>query len=110
MDGSARLRTPPRSLAGPAHPSCPYPGDERRQLPPQTKPPQTGATLRRPLIHLTLLPGHHTQCWGAGPLPLRSRAPAPQQILKQLPTLLAPFYSATVDYFYSALDTLDGPC
>ncbi len=58
-----------------------------------------------PLIHLTLLPGHHTQCWGAGPLPLRSRAPAPQQILKQLPTLLAPFYSATVDYFYSALDS-----
>ena len=45
-----------------------------------------------------------TRCWGAGPLPLRSRAPAPPQILKQLLTLLAPFYSATVDYFYSALD------
>ena len=44
------------------------------------------------------------RCWGAGPLPLRSRAPAPQQILKQLLTPLAHFYSATVVYFYSALD------
>src|ERR1017187_1810498 len=46
MDRSPRLgaldRRPPRS----AHPPCTYPGDERRQLPPQAEPPQTHLTLR----------------------------------------------------------------
>jgi hypothetical protein len=59
-------------------------------------------------MYPTLLPGRRTHCWGAGPLPLRSRSPAPQQILKQLLTSLAHFYSATLAYFYSGLDTMRG--
>jgi len=59
-------------------------------------------------MYLTLLPGRHMHCWGAGPLPLRSRAPVPQQILKLLLTPLAHFYSATLAYLmeWSAAFTL----
>ena len=37
VDRGLRLGTPDRSPAGPAHPSRPHPGDERRQLPPQAQ-------------------------------------------------------------------------
>ena len=33
-----------KRTAGPAYPSCSHPGDERRQLSPQTQPPQTALT------------------------------------------------------------------
>src|SRR5271169_3307192 len=51
MDRGLRLRTPHRSTVGPANSSCPHPGDERRQLPTQAKPPQKKPILRplRPL-------------------------------------------------------------
>ena len=36
--GDIRLGTSDRRIAGPAHPPCPYPGDERRELSSQPKP------------------------------------------------------------------------
>ena len=38
MDRDIRLGTSDRRIAGPAHPPCPYPGDERRELSSQPKP------------------------------------------------------------------------
>ena len=38
MDQDIRLGTSDRRIAGPAHPPCPYPGDERRELSSQPKP------------------------------------------------------------------------
>src|SRR5271168_3293801 len=46
MDRGLRLRTAHRRSARPHHPSRPHPGDERRQLPAQAKPPQKESTLR----------------------------------------------------------------
>ena len=38
VDRDLRLRTPDRSFAGPAHPPCPYPGNEWRKLSSHPKP------------------------------------------------------------------------
>ena len=38
MDRDVRLGAPDRGAARPPHPSCPYPGNERRELPPQPQP------------------------------------------------------------------------
>ena len=38
MDRGLRLRKAHRSAAGPAHPPCPHPRDERGELPPQAQP------------------------------------------------------------------------
>src|SRR5258708_3674088 len=99
MDRGIRLRTADRRTARPHHSSRAYPGDERRQLPPQAKPPQKESTrrlLRRPLP---------TRLRGEGTLPLRSRAPSPPKTTASSSLLVAPFYAATVVYFYSALDS-----
>src|SRR5271156_3156697 len=46
MDRGPWLGTVDRRLARPAHPPCPYPGNERRQLSPQAEPPQTNPDRR----------------------------------------------------------------
>ena len=38
VDRGVRLRAPDRGAARPPHPPCPYPGNERRQLPAQPEP------------------------------------------------------------------------
>src|SRR5580658_337467 len=104
MDRGLRLRTPHRGSARPHHPSCPHPGNERRQLPAQAKPPQKKSTHHRPLS-----PPPNAASGGEEPLPLRSRAPSPPKTTPSsslLLLLVAPFCSAQVVYFYSALDTI----
>src|ERR1035441_5686160 len=98
MDRGLRLRTPHRRTARSPYPSRSHPGDERRQLPPQAKPPQTKPILR------TLNPPLRTRFGGEGALPLRSRAPSPPKNPALPSTLLVPFYSAPVVSFYSGLD------
>ncbi len=51
VDRGVRLRAPDRRVAGPSHPPCPYPGDERRQLSAQPKPNSAG-TSKKHLIGL----------------------------------------------------------
>ena len=46
MDNGLRQRAPHRRAARPHHPPCPYPGDERRQLPAQAEPIATPAPVR----------------------------------------------------------------
>ncbi len=46
MDDGVRQRAPHRRAARPHHPPCPYPGDERRELPAQAEPVTTPATVR----------------------------------------------------------------
>ena len=60
MDDGLRQRAPHRRAARPHHPPCPYPGDERRELPAQAEPVTTPATVR---ITPRLSP------WAHGPLP-----------------------------------------
>src|SRR5215469_11151336 len=96
MDRGFRLRTAHRCAARPTYPPCPHPGNERRQLPPETKPPQKEST-RRPLTHER----------ASGEKGLFRYAPEPflPRNTTNLILLVAPFYSATVVSFYSALDT-----
>ena len=53
MDRGLRLGTPHRGVAGPAHPSRPHPGDERRELPPQAQQGERSSTspgrIRQPI-------------------------------------------------------------
>ena len=46
MDDGVRQRAPHRRAARPHHPPCPYPGDERRELPAQAKSVPPPATVR----------------------------------------------------------------
>ena len=46
MDLGVRQRAADRRAARPHHPSCPHPGDERRELPAQAKPIATQASVR----------------------------------------------------------------
>ena len=46
MDNGLRQRAPHRRAARPHHPPCPYPGDERRELPAQAEPIATPAPVR----------------------------------------------------------------
>ena len=100
VDRDPRLRTSYRSSARPAHASRPHPRDERRQLPPKTKPAASAApTPDTDPPHLA----SRAPLW-VWRLPLRSRRHTPQQI-QQLPASpLAYFYSGAVAPFYSALD------
>src|SRR5208283_1332984 len=66
MDGNLRLRAAHWRSAGPHHPPRPHPGDERRLLPPQAKPPQTSLTSPS-----------QTRLGGGEALPLRSSASPP---------------------------------
>jgi hypothetical protein len=100
VDRDPRLGTAHRSLARPPHPPRPHPGDERRQLSPQAKPPETKPASR------TLIP--KTPLRGEEPLPLRSRGPSPLNTKQSHCQLLAYFYSAPLAWFYSALDRQAG--
>src|ERR1035441_6988850 len=66
--------------------------------------PQTDPSLRT----LNSSP-RRTRRGGEGPLPLRSRGPSPPLIQQLRINGLAYFYSATVVYFCSALDSLLTP-
>src|SRR5208283_5457265 len=66
MDGNLRLRAAHWRSAGPHHPPRPHPGDERRLLPPQAKPPQTSLTSPS-----------QTRLGAGEALPLRSSASPP---------------------------------
>ena len=70
----------PEIFGKPAYPSCPHPGDERRQLR-QAEPPQADPILRT----MNLIPSGRI-------------------LNKPILQLLAYFYSAPVAWFYSALD------
>jgi DNA replication protein DnaC len=94
-----RLRTAHRRPARPAHPPRSHPRDERRQLPPQAEPPQTipfPRTLNSP-----------------SPKPPRERrassATLQSPFSPEIPTISCPavalFCSATLAWFYSALDS-----
>src|ERR1019366_1847727 len=80
-----------------AYPSCPHPGDERRQLPPQAEPPQTDTILRT----MNLIP--------SGPASGEKRifryapeALLPRILNKPILQLLAYFYSVPVAWFYGS--------
>ena len=78
-DRSPRIRTPHRSPARSAHPPRPHPGDERRQLPAQAKPPQTQP---RQLLTSTDPRRPHPRPnapRGVWRLPLRSRRHTPRK-------------------------------
>ena len=64
MDHGLRQRAPHRRAARPHHSPCPYPGDERRELPAQAEPVTTPATVR---ITPRLTP------WAHRPLPRAGR-------------------------------------
>ena len=64
MDDGVRQRAPHRRAARPHHSPCPYPGDERRELPAQAEPVTTPATVR---ITPRLTP------WAHRPLPRAGR-------------------------------------
>ena len=108
MDDGVRQRAPHRRAARPHHPPCPYPGDERRELPAQAEPVTTPATVR---ITPRLSP------WAHGPLPRAGRrqprtgrvAPraGPSRGLRgQAETQPAVhFYAAAPVHFYAAVDT-----
>jgi DNA replication protein DnaC len=66
VDGSVRLRAPDRGIAGPAYAPCPYPGNERRQLPAQSKP----KTAEIPKKHLKRV-GRTPQAARAPPMDYR---------------------------------------
>ena len=48
VDGSSRLGAANRCAAGPTHPPCSHPGDERRELPPEAE--QTQASFTAELL------------------------------------------------------------
>src|SRR5208337_3201209 len=96
VDRDLRLREAHRRAARPHHTPRPHPGDERRLLPPQAKPPQTSLTR-------AAAPPAKRASGEEGRL---RYAPAP--LLPEIPLhrpLLAPFCSAPVVCLYSALDT-----
>ena len=75
MDDGLRQRAPHRRAARPHHPPCPYPGDERRELPAQAEPVTTPATVRitPPLARV----GPHAPLTrGPPPAARRARRPA----------------------------------
>src|SRR5258708_31621176 len=99
MDRSPRIGTPHRRSARSAHPSRSYPGDERRQLPSQAKPPQTDTFPR------TLKYPHAQHASGEKGLFRYAPEPFSPEIPTQLSTQpLAYFYSAELAWFCSALD------
>jgi hypothetical protein len=99
MDGSLRLREADRRAARSPNSPRAHPGDERRQLPPQAKPPQKEST------HRTLTPSNTLGV--ERPLPLRSRALSSPEKPSPAHLLLVPNSSATMAPFHSALDIFD---
>ena len=83
MDDGVRQRAPHRRAARPHHSPCPYPGDERRELPAQAEPVTTPATVR---ITPRLTPWAHRPLPRAGRRQPRrgrvARAPGPSHGLR----------------------------
>src|ERR1017187_4280440 len=104
MDRGLRLRTAHRRSARPHHPSRPHPGDERRQLPAQTEPPQKKSTLR------PLRPSTPTRLRGRRASSATLQSPFLLENNISLSLLVVPFYSAPVVSFYSGLDTSRSGC
>ena len=72
MDRGLRIGAPHRGVAGPAHPSRPHPGDERRELPPQAQPGERRSSspgrIRQPISRARSRP--HSPALPAASLPL----------------------------------------
>ena len=108
MDDGVRQRAPHRRAARPHHPPCPYPGDERRELPAQAEPVTTPATVR---ITPRLAPWAHRPLPRAGRRQPRGGRVAPRAgpshgLRGQAPTQPAVhFYAAAPVHFYAAVDT-----
>ena len=107
MDDGVRQRAPHRRAARPHHPPCPYPGDERRELPAQAEPVTTPATVR---ITPRLAPWAHRPLPRAGRRQPRGGRVAPRAgpshgLRGQAPTQPAVhFYAAAPVHFYAAVD------
>ena len=108
MDDGVRQRAPHRRAARPHHPPCPYPGDERRELPAQAEPVTTPATVR---ITPRLAPWAHRPLPRAGRRQPRGGRVAPRAdpshgLRGQAATeTLVRFYAAAPVHFYAAVDT-----
>ena len=99
MDRSPWIGEADRSLTRSAHTPCAHPRDERRQLPPQAKPPQTN------FIRRTLDPTHQNAPQGRRAASATLQRPFYPAIPQQPRCyLLAYFYSATLAWYCSALD------
>ena len=111
MDDGVRQRAPHRRAARPHHPPCPYPGDERRELPAQAEPVTTPATVR---ITPRLTPWAHRPLPRAGRRQPRGGRIAPRAgPSRGLPGQAATepvghFCAAAPVHFYAAVDT--SPC
>ena len=72
VDRGLRLGAPHRDVAGPAHPSRPHPGNERRELSPQAKPGERRSSspgrIRQPISRARSHP--HSPAQPAASLPL----------------------------------------
>src|ERR1017187_9841267 len=113
MDGGSRIGTADRGPTGPAHPPRSYPGNERRELPPQAEQtqerPAAQPLIRQPLPR-THLGEENVFRYGLNAPPCRRRRPSLQPsssptIPDLLRAQLVYFYSAALVYFYSALDS-----
>src|SRR5271166_1505302 len=102
MDGGSRIGTADRGPTGPAHPPRSYPGDERRELPPQAKQTKTRLAaqllIRQPLRR-TRLGEENVFRSGLNAPPFRRRRPSLQPSSSPtIPDLL----TAQLVYFYPA--------
>ena len=108
MDDGVRQRAPHRRAARPHHSPCPYPGDERRELPAQAEPVTTPATVR---ITPRLTPWAHRPLPRAGRRQPRGGRIAPRAgPSRGLPGQAATepvghFCAAAPVHFYAAVDT-----
>ena len=108
MDDGVRQRAPHRRAARPHHSPCPYPGDERRELPAQAEPVTTPATVR---ITPRLSPWAHRPLPRAGRRqPRRGRVDPRAGPSRGLPGQAATepvghFCAAAPVHFYAAVDT-----
>jgi hypothetical protein len=90
VDRGSRLRTSHRSPARSPYSSCPHPGDERRQLPTQAKPPQTRLLTRS--LNPAFRRGSGTEgLYRYAPEPLRPRN-TPKPTPNHWPTFTPPHW------------------
>ena len=93
MDRGPRIGTADRSPTGPTHPPRPYPGNERRELPPEAEQTQTKLTaellIRPPPASTLAAPAANTPR-GGGRLPLRPKRAAFQAAQASAPDALLP--------------------
>src|ERR1700729_712133 len=112
MDGGLRIGAADRSITGPAHASCPHPGEERGKLPPQRQqatPPREASLLvtgcfTAPICRVGFRSGLSAPR-KAGRRPTLQPPPQIPQSKASTASEVVYFLSAQVVYFYSALDS-----